>query len=109
MEDKTNTVPTETDILEHRAARLAAVIENVARRSKDANMKLSAQVIAERIQELLEEIREIELLDTAEATERRHTFKLRLDIAEKKISAWPLSPTSRKILSGQKKVAALAA
>ena len=95
--------------LQRRAHRVSAVIENVGQQSNDANMRTAAQLTAERIQELLEEIREVVDVDPIDAEERMRHFEMRLDIAEKKMAVWPLTKKQQKVLEGRKKLEALAA
>ncbi|MEM1025920.1 MAG: hypothetical protein AAGD10_21805 [Myxococcota bacterium] len=95
--------------LERRAHRVSAVIENVGQQATDANMRTAAQLTAERIQELLEQIREIIDVDPVDAQERMAHFEMRLDIAQRKMSVWPLTKKQQKVLEGQKKIEALAA
>jgi hypothetical protein len=105
----THVDPKLIDTLERRAARVTAVIDAVSQETNDRRMKEVCAMITDRILELVVEIREMREMDDLELRDRIDSLSLRLTLAERKIKTWPLPRSARRILSGRKAPAALAA
>ena len=81
--------------LEKRAQKLTSLVDVATSTASDKKVRDSGAQLIERVNEWLEEIRDLNMVGDEEVEERAKSFHIRLRLAEEKIQGWQLPAAVR--------------
>ncbi len=90
------------DALEARAVRLSALVDAATHSSENRNTRESGSLLADRIMEWVDEIKDLRAIGDKDVLEKIQSFSMRLHMAEQKIKSWPLPKELRKEFAPKK-------
>lgn len=90
------TIPnTVMNALERRAQKLISLVDVATSTASDKRVRDNGAQLIERVNEWVEEIRDLNMVGDDEVEERAKSFHIRLKLAEAKIEAWALPASVR--------------
>ena len=84
-----------------RAAKLAFIVEVTTEISPSKKIREGGAQLIDRLNEWVEEIRDLHEAQDDEIEDRLKSFIVRLRLAEAKVTQWPIPASARKILDRQ--------
>ena len=82
--------------LEKRAQKLTSLVDAATSGASDKRVRDHGAQLIERVQEWVEEIRDLNMVGDQEVEERARSFHIRLRLAEEKIKGWALPASVRE-------------
>lgn len=81
--------------LEKRAQKLISLVDVATSEASDKKVRDSGAQLIERVNEWIEEIRELNMMGDDDVEERANSFHIRLALAQRKVDAWGLPAAVR--------------
>lgn len=82
--------------LEKRVNRISQTIETATAHASDRVIREGGNQLIDRIQEMMEELRDLRATDSDDLIELAESFHRRLYLAEKRVETWPVPENAKK-------------